>query len=84
MDKLLRYLNGLPKEARLAFATACRTSEGYLRKAVSKGQLLGVPICVAIERESGGQVTRKDLRPDDWLANWPELSAATPTTKSQP
>lgn len=34
-----------------------------------------VPViyCVAIERATNGQVTRKDLRPDDWHMIWPEL-----------
>ena len=34
-----------------------------------------VPIerCVAIERATGGVVTRRDLRPDDWQDIWPEL-----------
>lgn len=35
-----------------------------------------VPIvhCVAIERATGGAVTRKDLRPNDWQDIWPELA----------
>jgi len=32
--------------------------------------------CVSIEVATGGRVTRKDLRPDDWQRIWPEL--ATP------
>jgi DNA-binding transcriptional regulator YdaS (Cro superfamily) len=32
--------------------------------------------CVVIERETAGKVTRKDLRPDDWWAIWPELPGA--------
>lgn len=32
--------------------------------------------CTAIERATCGQVTRRDLRPDDWQEIWPEL--ATP------
>jgi len=34
-----------------------------------------VPVtrCAAIERATGGQVTRKDLRPQDWHLIWPEL-----------
>lgn len=38
-----------------------------------------VPIerCVAIERATGGAVTRKDLRPDDWESIWPELASAS-------
>lgn len=38
----------------------------------------GPEYCVAIERETGGKVTRKDLRPDDWRAIWPELAANDP------
>ena len=34
-----------------------------------------IPIvrCVQIEQATGGQVTRRDLRPDDWHEIWPEL-----------
>jgi len=30
--------------------------------------------CVAIERATGGEVSRRDLRPDDWQDIWPELA----------
>lgn len=35
-----------------------------------------VPVerCTAIERATAGAVTRKDLRPDDWMKIWPELT----------
>jgi DNA-binding transcriptional regulator YdaS (Cro superfamily) len=33
----------------------------------------GPEYCVLIERATGGAVTRKDLRPDDWHLIWPEL-----------
>jgi len=87
MDKLLKFLNGLHPDARTAFATACGTSVGYLRKAVSSGQLLNAATCVAVERESNGEVVRKDLRPDDWRDIWPELApscAATAATTVTP
>jgi DNA-binding transcriptional regulator YdaS (Cro superfamily) len=29
--------------------------------------------CMPIEIATGGAVTRKDLRPDDWHIHWPEL-----------
>lgn len=29
--------------------------------------------CVTLERESGGALSRKMLRPGDWQAIWPEL-----------
>lgn len=36
----------------------------------------GIPAekCTAIERATGGAVTRRDLRPDDWREIWPELA----------
>lgn len=35
-----------------------------------------VPIrwILIIESETGGRVSRKDLRPDDWQILWPELA----------
>lgn len=41
--------------------------------------------CIQIERATGGQVMRWDLRPDDWWQIWPELvdhpdSPPIPTT----
>jgi DNA-binding transcriptional regulator YdaS (Cro superfamily) len=37
-----------------------------------------VPIgrCTQIEQATNGEVTRKDLRPDDWQTIWPELDDA--------
>lgn len=73
MDKLISYLNSLGKADRTDFAKRCGTSEGYMRKARSIGQTFRCELCVAIERESDGSVSRKDLR-DDWAAVWPELA----------
>lgn len=36
--------------------------------------------CVEIERATDGEVSRKDLRPDDWHKIWPEL-VALPTPR---
>lgn len=37
-----------------------------------------VPVrrCLPIELATGGDVTRKDLRPADWQEYWPELAQA--------
>lgn len=37
-----------------------------------------VPVqhCLAIERATNGVVTRRDLRPDDWMLIWPEFGAS--------
>lgn len=36
---------------------------------------LPVECCYTIEKATAGQVTRRDLRPDDWHLIWPELVA---------
>ena len=71
--KLIDYLNSLAPDARDAFASKCGTSVGYIRKACSVGQSLGAELCVSVEQHSDGQVTRQELRPDDWERIWPEL-----------
>jgi DNA-binding transcriptional regulator YdaS (Cro superfamily) len=34
--------------------------------------------CVQIEQVTKGEVTRRDLRPDDWQKIWPELTPSAP------
>jgi DNA-binding transcriptional regulator YdaS (Cro superfamily) len=45
-----------------------------------------IPIerCPAIERATGGAVTRRDLRPDDWHVIWPELAEREPSPELPP
>jgi DNA-binding transcriptional regulator YdaS (Cro superfamily) len=67
MDKLLKYLNSLSREERAAYASACETTEGYLRKAASRHQKFNAELCISLERESGGVVRCEDLLPEaDW------------------
>lgn len=67
MSDLRKFLNDLETDEQRRFCERCGTSLGYLRKALSKGQLLGEKLCINIERESGGAVPVETLRPDvDW------------------
>jgi DNA-binding transcriptional regulator YdaS (Cro superfamily) len=67
MHEILQYLRTLPVEERDAFAARCKTTVGYLRKAVSVKQQLGVELCVNLERESGGALRCERLFPGlDW------------------
>ena len=67
MDNLKTFLNGLSREEQEKFASRCKTSIGYLRKAISMRQQLGPALCVNIERESGRAVRCEELRQDvDW------------------
>ena len=74
MEKLLAYLNALPKGEREAWCTRCGTTEGYIRKAVSTGTKFDARVCVAFERESEREVRCEDLRPD---VDWAYLREAT-------
>lgn len=38
------------------------------------GRPVPIPWCLTVERATGGEVTRQDLRPDDWEKIWPDLA----------
>ncbi len=73
MKKLIAYINSLDEAGRMSFASRVGTSIGYMRKRVSIGRPLSAERCVAIERETNGVITRKDLRPNDYRLIWPDL-----------
>lgn len=83
MEDLRAYLNGLPVADQDGFAKRCGTTVGYLRKLLATGDLVREKTCVAIERESGGAVTRMALRPD-WREIWPELAEQLPKQPQTP
>lgn len=64
MNKLRAYLNSLTPAQQIDVALRCGTTIGYLRKAISIKQALSESLAIAIERETGGQVTVADLRPE--------------------
>lgn len=49
------------------------TVSQWLRPKASNGRPVPPKQCVRIEQLTQGQVTRRDLRPDDWQEIWPEL-----------
>lgn len=79
---LKSYLSKMPPIERGEFAKRCGTTKGHLQNVMYGTVPLAPIVCVAIERESAGAVTRKDLRPDDWRKIWPELTK-TPANHSQ-
>lgn len=46
----------------------------FLSQMVSGNRPISPERCVAIEQATNGEVTRKDLRPEDWERIWPELA----------
>ena len=74
--ELSKYIRPMPQEARQRLAHQCATSVGQLTNVAFSGRLCGVLLAVALEKATGGQVSRRDLRPDDWHLIWPELVGA--------
>ena len=76
--KLRTYLDSLPRGGVSDFAGCIGVSPVYLSQIAAKqdGRVPSPALCVVIEREAQGAVTRKDLRPADWHLIWPELADA--------
>lgn len=81
MDKLKTYLMGRPVTEREELASQCGTTWPFLRNVAYGYRVAGEKLCVSIERETGGVITRRDLRPDDWADIWPELRSTTKEAK---
>lgn len=58
------------------FARAINVSAALLHQWIEGIRPVAIQHCPAIEKQTGGKVTRKELRPDDWHKIWPELAAA--------
>lgn len=67
-------MNMKPEE-RSVLAQKCEIADAYLYQVFTKRREASPELCVRIERESGGRITRKMLRPTDWARIWPELAA---------
>lgn len=73
--KLRPYLDKLERGEASALAAQLEVSISYLSQMASGATAISPARAVAIEVATGGKVTRKDLRPDDWKQIWPELAA---------
>lgn len=70
------------EEERVAFAKRCGTTYGYLKMVSYGAKPCGPHLAVALEEQTDGRVTRKELR-DDWFALWPELRATDCQAKKE-
>lgn len=75
------YFFGLGAQERKEFAIKVGTSVGHLNNFCYGYTSLKPVVCVAVERESGAQVTRRELRPKDWQDIWPELVNILPDSQ---
>lgn len=59
---------------RRALAEKCGIGDDYLYQVLTGRRICSPELCVALEQQSKGAVTRQELRPSDWQAIWPELA----------
>ena len=64
MEALRDYLNSLSVPEQTKFAERCGTTIGYLRKAISKKQELGIELVMEIEKNSKNGVRCEQMLPN--------------------
>lgn len=73
------------KEARgnsADLASSLGISPSHLSQIAADSSATSPSRCVLIERFTGGQVTRRELRPNDWRDIWPELERREPKARA--
>lgn len=73
---LKTYISSSPRGTAASLAKAIGVSPSYLSQMASGQSPISPERCVAIEKETGGVVSRRDLWPDGWDRIWPELKEA--------
>ena len=71
--ELKTHLKTLSLVDRESLALKSETSVGHLQNVAYGYRPCSPELAVLLERNTDKAVTRRDLRPDDWLAIWPEL-----------
>jgi DNA-binding transcriptional regulator YdaS (Cro superfamily) len=67
-------MNEISPTKRQEIAEKCGIAEQYLYQVFTGRKVPSAELSVSIEQATMGEVTRKDLRPNDWQAIWPELA----------
>lgn len=64
----------LEQNSNAEFARAIGCPPAFISQWKSGHRPVPLEYMAIIEYATGGEVTRKDLRPDDWMKIWPELA----------
>jgi DNA-binding transcriptional regulator YdaS (Cro superfamily) len=67
------YIEQLERGGVKTLADAIGVSSSYLSQMASGRCHISPARCVVIEQATSGKVSRKELRPTDWMNIWPEL-----------
>lgn len=70
---LLEYVK--TKSTQLELAAKLAITPVLINQWANRKRSIPAGRCVEIERATNGEVTRRDLRPEDWQKIWPELSS---------
>jgi DNA-binding transcriptional regulator YdaS (Cro superfamily) len=88
INALKDFLDQLPHGGVKALAQRLRVHPVYLSQLAARqgGRKPSPKLCIDIERETGGAIKRRELRPDDWHEIWPlePGSSVEPTNPSAP
>lgn len=71
---LKTYLSRLERGGASRLASDLGVSISFLSQMASGIASISPARAVEIEKATSGAVTRKDMRPDDWKAIWPEIA----------
>lgn len=74
--ELKTYIDSLERGKVKELAASLGISSSYLSQMASGKTAISPTRCVEIETVTNREVSRKDLRPEDWDKIWPELVAA--------
>jgi DNA-binding transcriptional regulator YdaS (Cro superfamily) len=84
---LKTYITSGARGRATQLAQGLGVSLSYLSQMANGSSAISADRCVLVERLTGGEVTRKDLHPDDWAKFWPEIAGMQtfkPTTRTIP
>ena len=84
MEKLKRWWSGLSASQKAEVASRIGVAKGSLSNVICGAKLASPLVAAGLEIETGGVVTRKELRPSDWHAIWLELRDRAPTAPNRP
>lgn len=77
--KLSEYIDAEPRGAARRLAKAIEAHGPDVSRWISGERPIPAHRAAAIEQATKGQVTRQEMRPNDWQRIWPELAETSAT-----
>ncbi|EFE7714670.1 helix-turn-helix domain-containing protein [Escherichia coli] len=78
---LKEFIKSLKTGEAKKFAANLGVSPSFLSQMASGNSPVSPVRALMIEAETGGHVTRRELRPNDWELIWPEYTGSTPPSR---